>query len=78
MRLPHPGWSITTKFVLGLDANRKVPAGLAEEAREHGDVVFVDHVEHSKGLAVKVRHLFKWVHDNCGSYKFVLKTDDDR
>jgi hypothetical protein len=78
MSLPLTGTArVVVRFVLARDKDGKIPADLALEAGQHGDLIFVDTLDAYKNLAMKVGLTFKWVVDSCKGNPIVLKTDED-
>ncbi|CAL1299198.1 unnamed protein product [Larinioides sclopetarius] len=64
-------------FLLGRSSNQSLNAAVAEEGARHSDIIQEDFLDTYNNLTLKSVMLLKWVGQNCGNARYVMKTDDD-
>lgn len=78
MRFPvEPSGAVVVRFLLALNESDLVPAEMLIEAKQHGDMVFLDTHDAYRNLVRKVTLFFGWVAAQCPRSARVFKTDDD-
>nr|XP_021000475.1 beta-1,3-galactosyltransferase 1 [Parasteatoda tepidariorum] len=64
-------------FLLGKSSNDSLNAAVANESSKYSDIIQEDFLDTYNNLTLKSVMLLKWVNQNCGHAKYVMKTDDD-
>lgn len=78
MRFPvEPSGAVVVRFLLALNESGHVPTEMLIEAKQHGDMVFLDTHDAYRNLVRKVTLFFGWVAAQCPRSARVFKTDDD-
>lgn len=77
LQIPVPENKIVVRFLLALNASGQIPGVMQSEAKEHGDMVFLDTLDAYRNLVRKVHLFFVWVSASCPYGARVFKTDDD-
>ncbi|KAF6117531.1 beta-1,3-galactosyltransferase 5 [Phyllostomus discolor] len=71
------GRRVKTLFLLGTSARKHVAEAVAQESRQHRDVIQKDFVDVYFNLTLKTMMGIEWVHRFCPQAAFVMKTDSD-
>ncbi|KAM5335841.1 beta-1,3-galactosyltransferase 5 isoform 1-T9 [Glossophaga mutica] len=71
------GRRMKTFFLLGTSARRSTAEAVAQESRQHRDVIQKDFVDVYANLTLKTMMGIEWVHHFCPQAAFVMKTDSD-
>ncbi|XP_062935017.1 beta-1,3-galactosyltransferase 5 [Cynocephalus volans] len=66
-----------TLFLLGTTASQAERQAVAEESRQHRDIIQKDFVDVYYNLTLKTMMGLQWVHHFCPQVAFVMKTDSD-
>ncbi|KAH9490277.1 hypothetical protein Btru_035327 [Bulinus truncatus] len=68
---------VRVAFLLGRPRNTTLERVLLEEHSGHNDTIMGDFVDDYHNLTLKGVMGFRWISENCGNAKFILKIDDD-
>lgn len=71
------GKRIKTFFLLGTTPGKDISQAVAQESRQHRDVIQKDFVDVYLNLTLKTMMGMEWVHRFCPQAVFVMKTDSD-
>jgi hypothetical protein len=70
------GGRVGYAFFLGIPSTPEAGQQLQEEAKEHGDIVFLDVGDTYANLSTKIIKMFNYASENI-DFDLLLKTDDD-
>eukprot|EP00039_Didymoeca_costata_P011453 m.160852 g.160852 ORF g.160852 m.160852 type:complete len:409 (-) comp15176_c0_seq3:582-1808(-) len=77
---------VTIRFLLSLKPGENIPESIQQENEEFNDILLLPIDPGSRkgysgsgpsNILERVRAFFRWTKASCGSYRYVLKTDDD-
>lgn len=71
------GKRVRAFFLLGRTPSQDTQARVAEESRQHGDIIQKDFVDVYANLTLKTMMGMEWVRHFCPDTSFVMKTDTD-
>ncbi|XP_049641358.1 beta-1,3-galactosyltransferase 5 [Suncus etruscus] len=71
------GRQVRAFFLLGRTPTQDMQARVAEESRQHGDILQKDFVDVYANLTLKTMMGMEWVQHFCPEASFVMKTDSD-
>ena len=69
--------SVRVVFILGKPEKIDDQIKINTEQLIYGDIIETDFTESFQNISLKSKIAMKWIHENCSSSKYVLKTDDD-